>query len=158
MEASVVAFGNLSFAEQVLTAGQADVLVGITGSDLINLMFLPQFGSVVEIFPSYQQHNVFTPELYNMARMLGKNHLTYISAHNVTVTGDERDEATVSRLLHNAKFIEVSIPHLGGFISTAVQQARGGSIWARTNCLHGDEALHCQQENMDVFTRDAFTG
>ena len=44
--------GALSFAEQIKTVHDAAVLAGISGSDLINGIFLPSQGAVVEIDPA----------------------------------------------------------------------------------------------------------
>ena len=158
MDACVVSFGELAFADQVRAAAHADVLVGVTGSDLINLMFLPRYGSIVEVFPALDTNVVFTPELSNMARMLGKNHLSYVSAGNVTVTYDETGAQRGGKLLHSAKSVAVSIPDLAALIGVAAQRALGGSVWGRTSCLKHQDNITCTSENVDLFTRDATIG
>ena len=159
MDACVVSFGELAFADQVRAAARADVLVGVTGSDLINLMFLPRYGSVVEVFPALSTDVVFTPELSNMARMLGKNHLSYVSVGNVTQTFDDETGAQRGgKLLHSAKSIAVSIPDLAALIGVAAQRALGGSVWGRTSCLKHQDNITCTSEDVDIFTRDATIG
>ena len=158
MDACVVCFGELSFADQVRAAAHADVLVGVTGSDLINLMFLPQYGSIVEVFPALDTDVVFTPELSNMARMLGKNHLSYVSAGNVTLTYDESGAQRGGKLLHSAKYVAVSIPDLAALIGVAAQRALGGSVWGRTSCSKSKDNIACTSEDIDSFTRDATIG
>ena len=158
MEAMVACFGELPFPKQVSTAAEADVLVGITGSDLISLMFLPRYGSVVEIFPALEHESVFTPELANMARMLGKNHLSYVSMGNVTQSFDERGNQRGGKLLHSAKFVTVSIPDTAAIIRVAAQQALGGSVWGRTSCRNEHNVITCTSEEVDTFTRDATIG
>jgi len=160
MDAAVVCFGDLTFPEQVKVAAQADVLVGITGSDLINLMFMPRYGSVVEIFPallsgeSYTPE-CYTPELYNMARMLGKNHLSYVSAGNVTVAHDESGNQIGGKLLHSARLVTVSIPDVVAIIRVAALQALGGSVFGQTSCSKQGVSISCTSEDIDFFTKDA---
>jgi hypothetical protein len=158
MDAAVTCFGELPFSQQVSTAAQADVLVGVTGSDLISLMFLPRYGSIVEIFPAFNNENVFTPELANMARMLGKNHLSYVSLGNVTQSFDERGNQRGGKLLHSAKSVTVSIPDAAGIIRVGAQQALGGSVWGRTSCRQEPDIISCMSEEVDTFTRDATIG
>ena len=59
----MVDFGKLSFQEQVRTVHDAAVLAGISGSDLINAIFLPSRGVLVEIDPSNRGAQVVLPEL-----------------------------------------------------------------------------------------------
>ena len=158
MDAAVACFGELPFPKQVSTAAHADVLVGVTGSDLISLMFLPRYGSVVEIFPALEHESVFTPELANMARMLGKNHLSYVSMGNVTQSFDESGNQRGGKLLHSAKFVTVSIPDAAGIIRVAAQQALGGSVWGRTSCQMEHDVVACTSNEVDTFTRDATIG
>ena len=51
MSLQVVEFGKLSFADQIRTVHDAAVLAGISGSDLINAIFLPRQGVLVEMNP-----------------------------------------------------------------------------------------------------------
>jgi len=44
-------FGRLSWREQVMQAADVDVLVGVHGNGLSNLLWLPRHGTAVEIFP-----------------------------------------------------------------------------------------------------------
>ncbi|KAL0019453.1 hypothetical protein WJX77_002080 [Trebouxia sp. C0004] len=70
--ATVVTFGDLSFADQLLAVSDAAVLIGVTGSDLVNLVFLPSNAAIVEVFPVVQGQQVFTPELWHLAQMTGR--------------------------------------------------------------------------------------
>jgi len=47
----VVRFGSLSFADQIRIASEADVLIGIDGTDLSNGLFLRPGGVVVDLLP-----------------------------------------------------------------------------------------------------------
>ena len=138
----VVSFGELDFQQQVHTAAAADVLVGVTGSDLVNLMFLPLTGSLVEIFPSLQYEGVFVPELANMAKMLGKNHFTYVSEGNITL-----DEGRVldgrSHLLQRTKYINVAVHDLAALVRHAVQQSYNGSALGSTVCSYDSTNVQC---------------
>jgi hypothetical protein len=46
-----VDFGRLSWRQQVLQAAQIDLLVGVHGNGLSNLLWLPRHGTAIEIFP-----------------------------------------------------------------------------------------------------------
>lgn len=46
-----VDFGRLSWRQQVLKAAQIDLLVGVHGNGLSNLLWLPRHGAAVELFP-----------------------------------------------------------------------------------------------------------
>ena len=61
MCSQVMDFGKHSFQEQLEAVRGASALVGISGSDLVNGIFLPSHGAVVEILPSNRGHQVCTP-------------------------------------------------------------------------------------------------
>ena len=140
LDVRVVTFGTLPFFEQVQMAAEADVLVGITGSDLVNMMFLPLTGSIVEIFPAAEHETVFVPELANMAKMLGKNHFTYVSAGNITFNEAE------SRLIFRTKTIEVAVTDLAALVRHAVQQTRHGSYLQSFACTYTGLAVECRSK------------
>ena len=50
----VVDFGNLAFDSQVMLARKAEVVVGLHGSNLTNIMFMRPGGCVVELLPTYK--------------------------------------------------------------------------------------------------------
>ena len=137
-DVKVITFGELEFHQQVQTVAAADVLVGITGSDLVNLMFLPLTGSIVEIFPSMERENVFVPELANMAKMLGKNHFTYVANGNITLNEGE------SRLLFRTKAINVAVQDLAALIRHALHQTRHGSKLESFTCTYSRTNVQCK--------------
>ena len=130
--ASFVTFGELTFTQQLQAVSDAAVLVGVTGSDLINLVFLPITGSVVEIFPVAQGNQVFTPELWNLAHMLGKNHLKYVSPYNSTLMLDSEGHLLSDRPVHQVKATDVHVPSLVALIEAAsIASDAGHSVWNR---------------------------
>ena len=137
MQSQVVTFGDLGFEDQVRLTASADVLVGITGSDLVNMMFLPLSGSLVEIFPSLDHEQVFVPELGNMARLLGKNHFVYVTTGNLTLDYSEH------RLLYKAKRVTVPVADLAALISHAARQAMSGSSMQHTECDNLGGVVSC---------------
>ena len=130
--ASLVTFGDLTFTQQLQAVSDAAVLVGVTGSDLINLVFLPITGSIVEIFPVAQGKQVFTPELWNLAHMLGKNHLKYVSPHNSTLMLDSEGHLLSDRPVHQVEATDVHVPSLVALIEAAsIASDAGNSVWNR---------------------------
>lgn len=128
--ASLVTFGDLTFLQQLQAVSDAAVLVGVTGSDLINLVFLPVTGSVVEIFPVAQGHQVFTPELWNLAHMLGKNHLKYVPPYNSTLMLDSEGHLLSDRPVHQVKATDVHVPSLVALIEAAtIASDASNSVW-----------------------------
>lgn len=131
-EVTIATFGDLSFQEQLDTVADAAVLVGVTGSDLINLAFLPLTGSVVEIFPVALGKQVFTPELWNLAHMTGKNHLKYVSPYNSSLMLDAEGNLISDRPVHQANSTEVHVPGLVALIEAAALAADPqSSVWNR---------------------------
>ena len=130
--ASTVTFGNLTFNQQLEAVSDAAVLVGITGSDLMNLVFLPISGSIVEIFPVAQGRQVFTPELWNLAHMVGKNHLKYVSPYNSTLMLNSEGKVMGDRPVHQTKATEVHVPGLVALIEAAALSAvLENTVWNR---------------------------
>ncbi|KAL0025597.1 hypothetical protein WJX79_006073 [Trebouxia sp. C0005] len=102
------------------------------GSDLMNLVFLPISGSIVEIFPVAQGRQVFTPELWNLAHMVGKNHLKYVSPYNSTLMLDEGGKVVGDRPVHQTKATEVHVPGLVALIEAAALSAvLENTVWNR---------------------------
>lgn len=140
MDAEVVTLGDLSFTDQVKVVGSADVLVGITGSDLVNLMFLPSEGSVVEIFPTLHGEEIFIPELSNMAALLGKNHFPYVT------TGAVQVDESQSRLLYRTKRVSVATPDLAALVGHAARQAISGSTLKYHRCRSQQGFVRCSSK------------
>lgn len=137
LDVKVVSFGKLDFPQQVQAAATADVLVGVTGSDLVNLIFLPPTGAVIEIFPSLNHEALFVPELGNLATLLGKNHFTYAAEGNITVNEGE------SRLLYRVKSINIAVPDLAALVHNAAHQAWDGSGHEATKCAYQGTSVQC---------------
>lgn len=131
-EVTVATFGNLTFPQQLETVSDASVLVGVTGSDLINLVFLPLASSVVEIFPVALGKQVFTPELWNLAHMTGKNHLKYVSPYNSTLMLDSEGKTISDKPVHQVKATQVHVPSLVALVEAAALAADlEKSVWNR---------------------------
>ncbi len=129
---SIVTFGKLTFQQQLEAVSDAAVLVGVTGSDLMNLVFLPISGSIVEIFPVAQGRQVFTPELWNLAHMVGKNHLKYVSPYNSTLMLDSQGKVMGDRPVHQTKATDVHVPGLVALIEAAALSAvLENTVWNR---------------------------
>ncbi len=130
--ASIVTFGDLTFKQQLEAVADAAVLVGVTGSDLMNLVFLPVSGSIVEIFPVAQGQQVFTPELWNLAHMVAKNHLKYVSPYNSTLMTDSLGQVIGDRPVHQTKATNVHVPGLVALIEAAALAAVAeNTVWNR---------------------------
>ncbi|KAL0025598.1 hypothetical protein WJX79_006073 [Trebouxia sp. C0005] len=98
----------------------------------MNLVFLPISGSIVEIFPVAQGRQVFTPELWNLAHMVGKNHLKYVSPYNSTLMLDEGGKVVGDRPVHQTKATEVHVPGLVALIEAAALSAvLENTVWNR---------------------------
>ena len=85
----VVTFGQLPFKQQIATVADAAGLVGLSGSDLVNAMFMPDGAALVEVFPLNRGAPIINPELHNFARMLGLTYVRYTSPLNATLRHDE---------------------------------------------------------------------
>ena len=57
----IVNFGEIPFADQLKAVHDAAVLTGIHGSDLLNAIFLPSRGALVEIAPQNRGSQVLPP-------------------------------------------------------------------------------------------------
>ena len=118
-DAELVTFGDLSFADQLKIISDAAVLVGVTGSDLVSLVFLPINAAIVEIFPVAQGEQVFTPELWHLAQMSGKQHLKYVSPYNSTLMVDDNGQVIGDRPVHQVNSTDVHVPSLAALVKSA---------------------------------------
>ena len=143
LDAEVVTLGDLPFNDQVKLVGSADVLVGITGSDLVNLMFLPAEGSIVEIFPTLGGEGIFIPELSNMAALLGKNYFPYVT------TGAVQVDESQDRLLYRMKRVSIATPDLAALVHHAARQAISGSTLKYHKCHNHEGFVRCSSHNAE---------
>jgi len=125
---------------QVKKVAAVEVLVGVTGSDLVNLMFLPSSGSVVEIFPAVGHEGIFVPELANMAKMLGKNHFPFVTHGNLTAVNEGE-----SRLLYRVQELNVGpVSNLAALVNHAAYQTMYGSSLKHTSCQPVGGLVRCE--------------
>jgi Glycosyltransferase 61 len=52
-ELEIINFATCSWQEQVRAAARNDIIVGVHGNNLTNLLWLPNHGLVIELFPKY---------------------------------------------------------------------------------------------------------
>lgn len=150
--ATVVTFGDLSFADQLHAVSDAAVLVGVTGSDLVNLVFLPFNAAVVEVFPVVQGQQVFTPELWHLAQMTGKQHLKYVSPYNSTVLATDKGEVS-DRPVHQVNATDVHVPSLLALIESAALMAEN-SIRTRVTLEANERSMKCTTSNNEWYLRN----
>lgn len=117
MNARLAVMGELSFEEQVQMVAAADVLVGVHGSDLLNMLWLPLGGSIVEIFPKVDRKAMYIPELPNLSGLLAKGHFVYVSSGEVLIDPNEHG---VFRVRH----MNVTASDVAPLIQLAASQAR----------------------------------
>ncbi len=103
----IITFGSLPFKEQIATVSDAAGLVGISGSDLVNAMFMPDGAALVEIFPLNRGVPIINPELHNFARMLGITYARYTSPINATLRYDEEGNVEGDALLRQISSVGV---------------------------------------------------
>jgi protein O-GlcNAc transferase len=70
VDIQVINFAKMPLAEQIRTAHQSDILVGVHGAGLTHGMWLPESSALVEILPPDLDHWGFS----NMAKFLGHRH------------------------------------------------------------------------------------
>lgn len=150
--ATVVTFGDLSFADQLHAVSDAAVLVGVTGSDLVNLVFLPSNAAVVEVFPVVQGQQVFTPELWHLAQMTGKQHLKYVSPYNSTILANDKGEVS-DRPVHQVNATDVHVPSLLALIESAALMAEN-SIRTRVTLEANEVSMKCTTANIEWYLRN----
>lgn len=119
-DVSLVTFGDLTFKQQLEAVQDASVLVGVTGSDLVNSVFLPLVATIVEIFPTAHGVQVFTPELWHLAQMSGKYHMKYVSPYNSTLLYDAEGHVWGDRPVHQVNITQVHVPSLAALVESAV--------------------------------------
>ena len=116
--------GNMTFQAQLQVVADAKVLVGVSGSDLVSLVFMPFRAAIVEIFPLVLGTPVFCPELGNLARNSGKVHRPYFSAYNASLFEDpETGQPIAARPIHQSKLVDLHVASLVAHIQGAVQAA-----------------------------------
>lgn len=121
---TVATFGEMTFEAQLRLVGNAKVLVGVSGSDLVSLLFMPLTAVVIEIFPLVLGTPVFCPELANQARNCGKLHRPYYSPYNATLFEDpETGQPIDARPIHQTKLVRVHVAGMISHIQGAVQAA-----------------------------------
>lgn len=150
--ATVVTFGDLSFADQLHAVSDAAVLVGVTGSDLVNLVFLPSNAAVVEVFPVVQGQQVFTPELWHLAQMTGKQHLKYVAPYNSTVLANDKGEVS-DRPVHQVNATDVHVPSLLALIESAALMV-DNSIRTRVTLEANEVGMKCTASNNEWYLRN----
>lgn len=150
--ATMVTFGDLSFADQLHAVSDAAVLVGVTGSDLVNLVFLPSNAAVVEVFPVVKGQQVFTPELWHLAQMTGKQHLKYVSPYNSTVLASDKGEVS-DRPVHQVNATDVHVPNLVALIESAALMAEN-SIRTRVTLQANEVSMKCTTSNNEWYLRN----
>ena len=121
-DVSLATFGDMTFEAQLCMLVNATVLVGVSGSDLVSLLFMPLKAVVVEIFPLVLGVPVFCPELANQARNCGKLHRPYYSPYNATLFEDPKTGQPIdARPIHQTKLVQVHIPGIISHIQGAIQ-------------------------------------
>ena len=88
LRVQTVTFGSLTFKQQIAAVSDVAGLVGISGSDLVNAMFMPDGAALIEIFPLNRGVPIVNPELHNFGRMLGLTYARYTSPINATLLYD----------------------------------------------------------------------
>ena len=153
--AELVIFGELLFRDQLQIISDAAVLVGVTGSDLVSLIFLPINAAIVEIFPVAQGEQVFTPELWHLAQMSGKQHLKYVSPYNSTLMVDGNGHVIGDRPLHQVNSTDVHVPSLAALVKSAAlmvqhsvrNRVRMKSLWTK-------EGVTCSVRDVEWYVQD----
>lgn len=78
-----VDLAELSFKEQVRKVRQSNVIIGVHGAGLMNIIFAAEEAVLVEMHPHYRQDRHFR----NAARMSGKHYMPLRSLEQVTCKG-----------------------------------------------------------------------
>ena len=154
-DAELITFGELSFADQLRVVSDAAVLVGVTGSDLVSLIFLPTNAAIVEIFPVAQGQQVFTPELWHLAQMSGKQHLKYVSPYNSTLMVDDKGHVIGDKPVHQVNSTDVHVPSLAALVKSAALMVED-SIRTRVKLRAGWQAgaVRCTVEDVEWYIKD----
>ena len=121
---SVVTMGDLSFEQQLRMVTDAKALVGVSGSDLVSMLFMPFRAAVVEIFPMVMGVPAYNPELSNQARNCGKVLRPYYSPFNATLFANEPTGEPVDAthtLLRQSKTVKIDVAGLVATIQGAIK-------------------------------------
>lgn len=153
---SLVTFGDLTFQQQLHAVQDAAVLVGVTGSDLVNLVFLPLVATVVEIFPTAQGVQVFTPELWHLSQMSGKHHVKYVSPYNSTLLYDSAGNVWGDRPVHQVNSTSIHVPSLAALVESAVLTA-SMNVMTRVHLDSGrtDSPVKCSVQHVEWYVAQA---
>ena len=149
---SIVTLGDLPFEQQLEAVQDAAVLVGVTGSDLVNLVFLPLVATIIEVFPMVQGVQVFTPELWHLAQMSGKHHLKYVSPYHSSLLYDAEGNVQGDRPVHQVDSTPVPVPSLAALIESAVLTCQM-NVRMRTRMApeKRGSAVSCTSQSKDWF-------
>ena len=121
---SIATLGDMTFEAQLLMMVDAKVLVGVSGSDLVSLLFMPFKAVVIEMFPLVLGVPVSCPELSNQARNCGKLLRPYYSPYNATLFEDPNTGQPIeARPIHQTTLVQVNIPSMLSHIEGAVQSS-----------------------------------
>lgn len=123
-EVAMVVLGDMTFAQQLEVVADAKVLVGVHGSDLVNMLFMPFRAAFVEILPLVRGTPLWNPELANQARNYGVTHFPYYSPHNATLVIDTATgQPLEARPVHQAKLVRVDVPDLVAVVQAIIPVA-----------------------------------
>ncbi|KAK9835850.1 hypothetical protein WJX74_009329 [Apatococcus lobatus] len=131
-----VTFGSLTFKQQIAAVADVAGLVGISGSDLVNAMFMPDGAALIEIFPLNRGVPIVNPELHNFGRMLGLTYARYTSPINATLLYDADGNVVGDALLRQIDQAVVDVPGCTAAVESAVLQAvfdQTDRVWLRFN-------------------------
>lgn len=79
----VADLGSMTFREQLKTIRGSNVIVGVHGAGLMNILFAPEEAVLLEMHPNYRLDRHFR----HAARMSGKNYMPLRSTQQVTCQG-----------------------------------------------------------------------
>ncbi|KAK9794067.1 hypothetical protein WJX73_004083 [Symbiochloris irregularis] len=140
-EVQVVDFGKLSFANQLQAVSNATILAGISGSDLINAVFLPRGAGLVEILPQVRGHQVVNVELHNTMRLAQIVYHRWHSPIDAELLYNESGHLLGNTLLRMIGNADVDIPGATAALEAAALQAamlqtdRVGEVFSGTELL-----------------------
>lgn len=140
--AQIVDFGALGFHAQLQAVHGAAALVGVSGSDLVNGIFLPRKGAVVEISPASRGHAVVNIELHNVMRLAGRAFHRYSSPLDAHLLMAANGRPMGGTLLKQMGRVQVDVPSCTAAVESAVMQAafeqtdRVGWEWGSRDPVH----------------------
>jgi hypothetical protein len=77
VEVAVITFGHSTFAEQAAAAARADIMMGLHGADLTNMIFMRRGSVLIELNPLFFFENRF----FELANNLGLHYLAWTCTH-----------------------------------------------------------------------------